>query len=85
MNCVLYDFSGYYLVLPSFTGFFVGFYWVVPSFTGFDEALLILLGFYRVGAGLNRVLPSFPGFIWDIHRFLGFYWVLPGFIAFYRV
>ena len=52
-------FTGFYLVLPSFTGFFTGFYLVLPVFY---QSYLVLRGFYRVlpgFIGLYRILPGF--------------------------
>ena len=65
-------FTGFYWVLPGFTGFLLGFiefYWVLLGFTGFNWVSSSLTGF-------DWVLSSFTGFY---RVLLGFYWVLQGF------
>ncbi len=47
----LLGFTGFYLILPSYTGFywvFAGFYLVLPNFTGFYLVLLGLTWFYWI-------------------------------------
>ena len=64
--------TGFYWVLPSFTGFYWdnnGFYWVLLSFTGFYRDLLGFTVFFWVLRGFTRFYRVLPGFT-------GFYWVL---------
>ena len=79
---VLLGFTGFCLVLPSFTGFFIEFYRILPSllgFTGFHLVLihrkLDLLGF----TGFCLVLLVFLSSFTEFYRV---YWILPGFTWF---
>ena len=89
---VLLGFTGFYRVLPGFTGFLLGFYWVLLGFTRmyhitcnrstksipFYKLIRVLLGFTR----FYRVL---LGFYWVLLGFTGFYWVLLGFTRMYHI
>ena len=70
-------FTGIYLVLLGFTGF----YWVLPKCIGFEFMLLVFLSGYKVWINLTNRLIEFVcylnAFYWDLPSFTGFYRVLP--------
>ena len=68
-------FTGFYRVLPGFTGFSMG-------FTGFQWVLLGFSGFYWVLLGFTGFSMGFTEFQWVLLGFTGFYRVFHGFLLF---
>ena len=71
----LWCFTGFYRVLPGFTGL----RWVSPCFTGFQ---LKFIGSYWVSKGFSWFLLVFTGLYWVS---TGFYWVSLHLLGFNRV
>ena len=71
---VLLGLTGFYRVLPVFTGLgFTGFYQILQGLTGFSWVLL----------SSTCVFQGFTGFYWVLLSFMEFYWVLLGFTGFF--